>query len=234
METNSIKAKVIRLQAKEQKNIVEVGETFIHDTSKYNWGKLQTLKCGRITSHGHAWAIGETGISTYINHLYFTTDEEIKEGDWYLSFTTSTHGMHVPDLVLKSSTKLHSNKWNRKIVATTDKLKYIVPIFNSYKEEPLPQPSQAFIEKYCKEGGIDEVMIEYNNIQKTINYHKDLWVNDLQIKKDSHNTITIHPVASKEEQALEICKQINSEWCDNWNMVVDFLGADIANKIKKL
>jgi hypothetical protein len=32
----------------------------------------------------------------------------------------------------------------------------------------LPKPSQAFIEKYCKVGGIDEVLIEYIKVRYNI------------------------------------------------------------------
>lgn len=63
------------LPKSEQKYQVKEGGLFINDTRKHSWGKLEVLKCERITQHGHAW--NGTGIRTDICHLYITSDEEI-------------------------------------------------------------------------------------------------------------------------------------------------------------
>jgi len=87
-------------------------------------------------------------------YLYFTTNEEIKDGDWgYHPIVKEVKKMSKHDPYICNYTK---------IIATTDpKLKIITGIVGSGTGEPLPQPSKAFIEKYCKVGGIDEVDVEY-------------------------------------------------------------------------
>lgn len=82
------------------------------------------------------------------HNIYITTDDEIKEGDWYYWPVTKT----VQRLKLTEIEKEYGKSLSKdckKIIATTD------PEFN------LPQPSKAFIEEYCKAGGIDEVDVEY-------------------------------------------------------------------------
>jgi hypothetical protein len=68
------------LPKSEQKYQVKEGGLFINDTRKHSWGKLEVLKCERITVNGHAW--NGTGIRTDICHLYITSDEEIKVNDY--------------------------------------------------------------------------------------------------------------------------------------------------------
>ena len=65
---------------------VKEGNLFINDTRKYYWGKLEALICERVTQHGHAW--NGTGIKTDICHLYITSSEEIKEGDYVFNLTS--------------------------------------------------------------------------------------------------------------------------------------------------
>ena len=103
-------------------------------------------------------------------HLYFTTDEEIKEGDWYFDGIDLVHkkSKYNKDLV-------DGNKQTKKIVATTD------------KSLGLPEPSQAFIQKYCELGGIDEVDIELKSSDL------DYFFGDLKVDP-IHNTVTIHSI----------------------------------------
>ncbi len=68
------------LPASKQEYQVKEGGLFINDTRKYSWGKLVALRCERVTQYGHAWNC--SGIRTNIKHLYITSDEEIKEGNW--------------------------------------------------------------------------------------------------------------------------------------------------------
>ena len=111
-------------------------------------------------------------------HLYFTTDEEIKEGDYVVQ--TNFEKSHSSIIKIENEIqKKFANYKNgsfikRKIVATTD------------KSLGLPEPSQAFIQKYCELGGIDEVDIELKSSDL------DYFFGDLKV--DSHNTITIHSV----------------------------------------
>lgn len=64
---------------------------------------------------------------------------------------------------------------------------------NRYKQ--LPQPSKAFIEKYCKVGGIDEVDVEYEwwqDVDDTGVGAQAITPPELIFKVDSHNKIIIY------------------------------------------
>ena len=156
-------------------------------------------------------------ISQY-QHLYITTDEEIKEGDWVIQqfegqdadVCQITYGEYeiAPDI-------------QRKIIATTDpniskigyqsgKL-YGVPDIEGTKFEDtrLPVMPQSFIEEYCKAGGIDEVLVEYIDVMPQLNGTRtdgkiideislEPSLNTLSVPKlNSDNTIIIHPVEEK-------------------------------------
>ena len=104
-------------------------------------------------------------------YLYITSDEEIKEGDWFYYEAEKTimqcteHNFYfTPELIQN-----YSNVY--KIIATTDK--YItIDGYDSSDEDSivkcyLPQPSKEFIEAYIKaynKGNIiTDVAVEYEN-----------------------------------------------------------------------
>lgn len=185
--------KVHMLPSKSQIFQLDTGDMFISDSREHSWGKLEYLFCERVTSHGHAW--NGSGISSYINYLYFTSDEEIKEGDWFIRNVGSILAV---EQYIKDD-HLYAN--DRKIVATTDKaLCYIKQ--NGHLGQaiiPLPQISQQFQEEYCKAGGIDEVLVEYT---KGICTHNSCYTpkcDDIcySIKTDSNNCVITHPVKPK-------------------------------------
>ena len=93
-------------------------------------------------------------------HLYFITDEEIKEGDWVFSNRTGSVGLckHNWQGGYNGSYKIIASTDPKLIIEKTQRSMLNNLITNRVK---LPQPSKAFIEKYCKVGGIDEVMVEY-------------------------------------------------------------------------
>jgi hypothetical protein len=100
-------------------------------------------------------------------HLYFTSDEEIKEGEHCI--VDGGNGRIGVD-IFYSHVKYSVTP--KKIIATTDPKFIYSEIFEGYYIEDnrivatpkankmLPQPSQDFIKEYCDAGGIDEVMIE--------------------------------------------------------------------------
>lgn len=89
-------------------------------------------------------------------HLYITSDDEIKEGDYYLELFGGKWKLYK-----QSKDKLCYSS-ARKIIATTDES---LNFKNSGNQHPynlnLPQIPQSFIEKYCELGGINEVLVEY-------------------------------------------------------------------------
>ena len=124
-------------------------------------------------------------------YLYITTDEKVKDGDWYYSTFPHNRGVNQR----KGNWRTCFNE--RKIIATTDtKLGVtdlrVSPVHNFID---LPQPSQAFIEKYCKVGGIWEVLVEYTH-PSIISYKGENGVHKIASKPkvNSHNEITIHPI----------------------------------------
>lgn len=94
-------------------------------------------------------------INTY-QHLYFLSDDEIKEKDWIFA----NQGVHkVIDLKKdnypygtnnKNGDKIYHHKNWKKIIATTN------------EELNLPRPSNEFLKKYCELGGINKVLVEYD------------------------------------------------------------------------
>ena len=128
----------------------------------------------------------------------------------------------------------HKNKWYvqsdtgyREVLATTDKSLKVVNDFDTGRgilreTKTLPQPSQAFIKKYCEVGGIDEVLIEYESTcdvkrgdcccsQQDI----DCQCYSLKPKIDSYNTITIHPIEPKlytQEEVEELLIKHQSDY----------------------
>ena len=145
-------------------------------------------------------------------HLYITTDEEIKEGDWV--YWTDPEGLtsdinqviSVDEEMIFLSHPEHSETEAlphecRKIIATTDpKLVKLIAgggEGNAGVWKMLPQIQQSFIEEYCKQGGIDKVLVEYMN-----GYINNRPVSNGVLKTDSNNCIIIHPV---EESLLEEC-----------------------------
>lgn len=148
-------------------------------------------------------------------HLYFFSDEEIKEGDWYISAMKSIISQH-------NGTEKLPDGW-KKIIATTDKsLK--VPIDKAYmnfgETESLPHTSDSFIEKYIEEYNkgniITEVMVEYKPYKMTLEtgtkYPEALKINP----KD--NTITIRKTKDSwnREEVIELMAKAFYTDCRVW------------------
>lgn len=141
-------------------------------------------------------------------HLYFLSDEEIKEDNFYYN------GKYI-EKATKELMPLN-NGVNKKIITTTDKsLRINVDMFDDPNIEstlPLPQPSQSFLEVFVKEynkgNQIKKVMVEYEEGKRwlyTDGKGKEHGELQLKIKKD--NTITIREVKDSwtREEVIDIC-----------------------------
>jgi len=161
-------------------------------------------------------------------HLYLTSDDKIKEGDYAWDKQTNSiykvgkftskagHEAHSIKL-LKSDVKegetytfigTRYSQYSKKIIATTDKsLKRAENDPHNKHSRTLPQPSKTFIKDYCKAGGIDEVMVEYEALVKA--YIPFTNAKDYIPKVNSHNEITIHPIKNSYtiKELQELCKQ---------------------------
>jgi hypothetical protein len=141
-------------------------------------------------------------------HLYFTTDEEIEKKFPQIVMEKLIDGTH--SLFQIDNANDIDVKTQRKIIASTD------PKLDSLKECPIrggvsnvkyifPKIPQDFIKDYCKQGGIDEVYVEYElqSISEQIFnpfLGKEEWKQReaLKLKVDPiHNTITTHLIEEK-------------------------------------
>lgn len=126
-------------------------------------------------------------------HLYILSDEEIKEGDWYLDLDI--------DIVSKFS------KGDKFDIEVLKRLKKI--IVSTDKSLESPRPSDSFIKKYCELGGIDEVIVEYEEYYKQNRPDTELLT---RIKIASDNTITIKPVKENwnREEVIVLLNKFNN------------------------
>lgn len=143
-------------------------------------------------------------------HLYVLSDDEIKEGDWYLANKALLKN-NTPVWVIRKCNKiingwLESNSnvgqgdnpnWSKKIIATTNSSLKIVG-YEPYYEFPLislPQIPlsfiQYFVEQYNVDNIITKVMVEYE--EKRIGDEHDEYFFKIP-KISSDNTINIKPI----------------------------------------
>lgn len=115
-------------------------------------------------------------------HLYFLSDEEIKEGWKGIAYKDDIKGKVFNHFYTE-------NKWYKDakiIIASTD------------ESLGLPRPSNEFIKRYCELGGIDEVLVEYKCSYEDCNmfgchkYEGCHLIQQLKVAPD--NTITIYPI----------------------------------------
>lgn len=149
-------------------------------------------------------------------HLYITSDDKIKEGDYYLNTSNNKITIHKALSIYGGIDNICNN---RKIISTTDSYLYYILNHNVdnkkfNQQKSLPQPSQSFIKKYVDEYNngniITEVMVEYeeeywrdrskgDNIivhskeeAEQYNCIMDYYPDKLKVSKD--NTVTITKV----------------------------------------
>lgn len=95
-------------------------------------------------------------------HLYITSNEEIKEGDWFMNRQYMIEEGKEEYAIWRCG-DITPNSNPKKIIATTDTSLTIIDYTDC--EYPLPQPSKEFIKAYIKaynEGKpITKVLVEY-------------------------------------------------------------------------
>ena len=146
-------------------------------------------------------------------NLYFLSDEEIKEGDWV--YLNNGIGNYIFSVSNKNINAIMTNPTSKKIIATTDESLSIERWIQTNKKSKsyniqqnvettklvnilLPRPSNEFLKKYCELGGIDKVLVEYNEGNEYlagIVGNNEIWntyPNEPKIAPD--NTITIYPI----------------------------------------
>ncbi len=137
-------------------------------------------------------------------HLYFLSDDEIKDGDWVFDVFAWKRGKG--DVVIQNVNLTQGQlQFCKKIIATTDEslvTKHNCNCFATTYEgcseclELLPRPSNEFLKKFCELGGIDKVLVEYDCDHSEL---PDEVIEQLikivdVIKVAPDNTITIYPI----------------------------------------
>ena len=176
--------------------------------STTNDGKLQSVDKGLVDMYTFHQQFGDFAPVIPYQHLYFLSDEEIKEGDWCIMLDSFGNVFSNPQQYNDPKTQ-HLNKGLRKIIATTDDS--IDGFYRGYAYQ-LPQPSEsfieAFVESFNKGQQITEVMVECETVTDWDNYttipvgnggatHKE----KQQLKiNPKDNTITIRKVKDNFEK----------------------------------
>ena len=130
-------------------------------------------------------------------HLYIISDDEIKEGDWFINLFNNVI-VQAHNWIYVSTCK--------KIIATTDTSLTIDCIINKNKVYHLPQPSQQFITKYIESYNkgevINDVLVEYES--SGLHYFNE----DLRINPKD-NTIIIKKLKDSwnREEVIELMKK---------------------------
>ncbi len=157
-------------------------------------------------------------------HLYFLSDEEIKEGDYHVAIRiVKTNGdkaiAFTDQEQLDAIAEIGGAK---KIIATTDKLNIHPNLADSYRSgNCLPQIPQSFIEhfvfEYNKGNVITEVMVEYEYDSYSTKTNGELTA-DLKLKINPDNTINISTPKDSwsREEVVELIQKYSKE-CTGWS-----------------
>ena len=169
---------------------------------------------------------------TYINkpngyHLYFTSNEIIKKGDWCICSVDKSIGRvikilshnksKIKDIIIRNTTDdiLSSENNFKKIIASTDLLlikETSTMSADSFDQtvytdkEYLPHPSKLFIEDYI------------------INYNKDNIIKKILIDVDDNNNITIKKIKDSwnREEVIRLCNKAWLKMPNTSNMLEEF------------
>ena len=118
----------------------------------------------------------------FINqHLYLISDDEIKEGDWFIG--------QISNQVYQARSNNKANWKGKKIIATTDN-----SINVNYPIAEIPESFiQAYIKAYNEGSPITEVTVEYEETTDYSKMGRDLCINrTFTPKTRAGNTVIIH------------------------------------------
>ena len=169
------------------------------------------VKDGMLQSANGTEGVANCNTMWQPQHLYFTTDEEIKEGNWFIN-TNFQKIYQANSENSKNIIEFGPHPEIRKIIATTD------------PELELPQPSQAFIKAYCEQGGFDECDVEYvemitcklcnkseEECSDNFTCEGNMIGEDILKVDPIHNTITTHRIVEKMYSISDI-----EAYCDKY------------------
>lgn len=187
-----------------------------------------TLKVGNIVHDkaNNKMEVSNLGLKVHeINlvpyNLYFLSDENYKEGDWI--HHDGMIGRYEGDALVNDTTICHLKRKSlaAKIIASTDRAlttcgnpACINKCIGWEDCDRVPRPSNEFLAAYCKQGGIDEVLVEFYQTPPLND-----WSFEYRLKVLPDNTVTTKRVGLDiETQALEILKESLSKYnLSNYN-----------------
>ena len=168
-----------------------------------NWNK--SLVYGNFNYANQDWNF---------KHIYITSDDEIKDGDWCLFFWADGGQLGSSKPQQYQPKKGHVlNKGLRKIIATTDaSLKLPIPESlaeypMSYTPKSLPKPSEKFIESYVEAHNkgvkIERILVEWE--------YKEIWddINSLSIPTRKPDAIISKPKLKEDNIVI---KKVKDSW----------------------
>jgi hypothetical protein len=152
-------------------------------------------------------------------HLYFLSDEEIKEGDWIINhgFTTS-----FVDKAEKKFLDLYNHSDICKIIAITDKaITYYSDVeINGFSGDmTFPEPSKDFIKKWIEE------------------YNKGNKIEEVMVEHDSeliHGRLAINPFSGKHDTILGMNEEKDMVFFDNSQTPYSIKSVKLVNPIIKV
>jgi len=172
----------------------------------------------------HTHVSGEYKEKYQPQHLYILSDEEIKIGDWGIGHAKGINGIGTGYYVFKHDNSNIAKvnalaEGSKKIIATTDTSLWEHDDTVPYpKTKPaLPQPSQAFIEKYVEEYNkgniITKVIVEYESVEycrPMPMVHQKYYISKVKINPKD-NTITIKKVKDSwsREEVIDLLTRYN-------------------------
>lgn len=166
------------------------------DSCIFNTTDNKTFRVGN--AHGE-W---KNGNSIKFFDLYIVSDDEIKEGDWYIN----NNVIFKADDKFDDGNNPNQNKKNKKIIATTDILSTNIMIdclSAKPKELILPQVQQSFLKEFVKnpDGEYDcEYDWMYSYPDGTLSKNSRLKENAkpvFKLKLNQDNTVNINSIKEK-------------------------------------
>jgi hypothetical protein len=188
------KAQVLMLPTEKASNMLKV----LTDKMEHRGRMKDSLEL-----HDSAW---EKSTDFQPQHLYFTTDEEIKDGNWVILPFIGLAQFTPENRVAKSN--------GYKIVATTNPDLWITKKFSHYSQDlmkvavykdvstGIAKIPTDFIEAYVGEQGkITEVMLEYEEGQDYLaggSGDNEIWAKyPDKLKLRNNSTVIVHPVQER-------------------------------------
>lgn len=205
---NKVKSRVHRLPTKNQTHILV--NTYINPDKHTQSPVLDFESSQRLHRENTDEQLEERGFKH--QYLYATTYEKVNVGDWFyvLGYTENCiqQCFKADDRVIEGrfSEDHYGNSVFReqavKIVASNDPSLGTSEDYKVVRDSghmsktfsELPQLPLSFIRDYCNQGGIDEILVEYDAQLKSYVIPP---YEICTIKTDSNNEITIHPIEEK-------------------------------------